>query len=61
MRSRELGLGRVEIGTVETAQNAIKSVEEAIFKVSSQRVNLGAAQNRLEHRILSTDNIAENL
>ncbi len=29
--------------------------------ISSQRADLGAAQNRLEHTITSTDNTAENL
>ena len=61
MRSRELGLGGIEVGTVEDAQEAITRVDEAISRISSQRADLGATQNRLEHTIASTDNTAENL
>ena len=61
MRSRELGLGGIGVGTAEDAQEAIKSLDGAISKISSQRADLGAAQNRLEHTIASTDNTAENL
>ena len=32
----------------------------AISKVSTQRSNLGAIQNRLEHTIANLDNVAEN-
>ena len=61
MRSRELGLGGITIDTVENAQEAIERVDIAVSRVSSQRADLGAAQNRLEHTIASTDNTAENL
>lgn len=61
MRSRELGLGGVGVATAEDAQEAIGRVDEAISRVSSQRADLGAVQNRLEHTIASTDNTAENL
>ena len=61
MRSRELGLGGIEAGTVKDAQEAIGRVDEAISRISSQRADLGATQNRLEHTIASTDNTAENL
>ena len=61
MRSRELGLGGVKIDNVENAQEAIERVDEAVARISSQRADLGAAQNRLEHTIASTDNTAENL
>ena len=37
MRSRELGLGGIEVGTVEDAQEAIGRVDEAISRISSQR------------------------
>ena len=61
MRSRELGLGGIGVGSAEDAQEAIKSLDGAISQISSQRADLGAAQNRLEHTIASTDNTAENL
>ena len=61
MRARELGLGGVEIGTLDKAKSAITSVDEAIKRVSSQRASLGATQNRLEHTIAANNNTAENL
>jgi flagellin len=41
-------------GFIETIDNAIKAV-------STERSNLGAIQNRLEHTIANADNTAENL
>ena len=61
MRSRELGLGGIGVGTDKDAQEAIERLDVAIERVSAQRADLGAAQNRLEHTIASTDNTAENL
>ncbi|OAT89151.1 flagellin N-terminal helical domain-containing protein [Candidatus Arthromitus sp. SFB-turkey] len=61
MRSRELGLGGVSVATAADAQDAIQLIDDAVSRVSSQRADLGATQNRLEHTIASTDNTAENL
>ncbi len=61
MRSRELGLGGIEVDTAENAQEAIGRLDEAVSRISAQRAELGANQNRLEHTIASTDNTAENL
>ena len=61
MRSRELGLGGITVDTAENAQEAIGRLDEAVSKISAQRAELGANQNRLEHTIASTDNTAENL
>ena len=61
MRSRELGLGGIGVGTAADSQEAIERLDVAIERVSAQREDLGAAQNRLEHTIASTDNTAENL
>ena len=61
MKSRELGLGGIGVGTAKDAQEAIERLDVAIERVSAQRADLGAAQNRLEHTIASTDNTAENL
>ncbi len=51
----------VGIGTQEDAQNAISSTRVAINMVSTQRAELGAMQNRLEHKISNLENTAENL
>ncbi|BAK81048.1 flagellin [Candidatus Arthromitus sp. SFB-rat-Yit] len=61
MRSRELGLGGVNVASAEDAKDAIGRLDEAVSRVSAQRADLGASQNRLEHTIASTDNTAENL
>ncbi|WP_186580804.1 flagellin Hag [Aquibacillus kalidii] len=39
----------------------VTTVNDAITKVSSERSNLGAVQNRLEHTIANLDTSAENL
>ena len=43
------------------ATNALSTLDKALCAVSTQRSKLGAVQNRLEHTIANTDNIAENL
>ena len=42
------------------AQEAISTIKAAIKSVSSQRADLGAVQNRLEHTIKNLDNVVEN-
>ena len=44
MRSRELGLGGIGVGTAKDAQEAIERLDVAIERVSAQRADLGAAQ-----------------
>ncbi|MBQ2406884.1 MAG: hypothetical protein II312_09515 [Lachnospiraceae bacterium] len=46
--------------TGNNATDAIDVVAEALQKVSRQRSNLGAVQNRLEHTIKNLDNVVEN-
>ena len=38
----------------------MKTIQDAIEKVSKQRSSLGAVQNRLEHTIANLDNVVEN-
>ena len=57
--------GRFDYGipvgaAAEDAQKAISAITQAIAKVSSQRSDLGAIQNRLEHTIANLDNVVEN-
>ena len=61
MRSRELGLGGVNLLISEDSQDAMSYLDTAISRVSDERAKLGTVQNRLEHTIASTDNTAENL
>jgi len=42
------------------AESAISTIKSALAKVSSQRADLGAVQNRLEHTIKNLDNVVEN-
>ena len=44
----------------DNALTAIESIKAAIQKVSEQRSELGAQQNRLEHTINNLDNVVEN-
>ena len=51
----------VKVGTQADAEKSITILDEAIKKVSEQRSQLGAVQNRLEHTISNLDTAAENL
>lgn len=50
-----------KVDTYTNATTAITTIDNAIVKVSKQRSELGAIQNRLEHTIANADNAAENL
>ena len=62
MDATTLGVSTVSIsvGTESGAQQAITKITQAIAKVSKQRSDLGAIQNRLEHTIANLDNVVEN-
>ncbi|MGO4888803.1 flagellin [Anaerobacillus sp. MEB173] len=51
----------LDVSTHEAASAAIKVINNALEKVSSQRSDLGAYQNRLEHTISNLNNASENL
>ena len=44
----------------DTARSAIQTIKTALQSISSQRADLGAVQNRLEHTIKNLDNVNEN-
>ncbi len=46
--------------TGDNASSAITTIKSALQAVSTQRSNLGAVQNRLEHTIKNLDNVVEN-
>ena len=48
------------VTTQDSARETIETLKGAIKKVSQQRSDLGAVQNRLEHTINNLDNIVEN-
>jgi flagellin len=54
-------LGTSGLDLVNSASAAITSIDSAIGTVSTNRANLGAVQNRLEHTIANLSVAAENL
>ena len=62
MDATTLGVSKtsINVGTESGAQQAITKITQAIAKVSKQRSDLGAIQNRLEHTIANLDNVVEN-
>ena len=48
------------ISTAASAKTFIGQVKTALITVSTQRADLGAIQNRLEHTINNLDNVVEN-
>lgn len=61
MRSASLGITGVDVSSAAGATNALDTLDKAIAKVSEQRSNLGAVQNRLEHTINNLGATSENL
>ncbi len=51
----------IDLSTSKGASDAIKALDSAIGKVSSQRADLGALQNRLDHTIKNLGVSSENL
>ena len=62
MSSNGIGIDTTSVsGTDNTnAEAAISTIKSALASVSSQRADLGAIQNRLEHTIKNLDNVVEN-
>jgi len=58
MTANGIGVDGVDVSS--DADGAISTIKDAITKVSSQRADLGAIQNRLEHTIKNLDNVNEN-
>lgn len=56
-----LGLTDLSIGEQTDAEEAITTINDAINQVSTQRADLGAIQNRLEHTINNLGASSENL
>mgnify|MGYP000202048700 CR=1 FL=1 len=61
MDSNALGIGSIDLTTQDGANNAIKTVNDALEKISSERSKYGAMQNRLEHTINNLRVSEENL
>jgi len=61
MRTDALGIKEIDLSTKAGAQEALTKLDSAIEKVSTQRSNLGAFQNRLDHTINNLGTSSENL
>ena len=55
-----LAVDGLDVSDNANAATAMTTIQSAINTVSTQRSNLGAIQNRLEHTIANLDNIHEN-
>ena len=51
----------IDVRTVAGAQNAVSVVDSALRYIDSQRADLGAKQNRLDHSINNLANVQENV
>ncbi len=61
MSATALGVNSLDLTTQTAADAAIDTIDAAIKSVSTQRAQLGAAQNRLEHTINNLSTSSENL
>ncbi len=60
-RVDSLGIGDLDISSKSGAQDSLASVDSAIMKVSGQRAELGALQNRLQSTTNNLEVSSENL
>ena len=60
MSASSIGVSGLSVSDYASAGSAMDKIQSAIEKVSTQRSELGALQNRLEHTIANLDNVAEN-
>jgi len=61
MRASALGVAGLQIGTQSEANTAIKVIDSATAKVSTERASLGAIQNRLSSTINNLGTTSQNL
>lgn len=60
MNTNVLGIDRLDVSSFESAGDALNRIENALEKLSTNRSNIGAQQNRLEHMAQISANTAEN-
>ena len=60
LSSKTLGINAIA-DSYKTGKASTATLDKAINTVSTQRSNLGAISNRLDHTIANADNMAENL
>jgi TRAP transporter TAXI family solute receptor len=60
MNASAIGVSAVSVSSTAAAGSAIDKIKSALASISTQRAQLGAVQNRLEHTIKNLDNVVEN-
>jgi flagellin len=60
MSASAIGVKSITVTNATAAGSAIDAIKTALESVSTQRSELGAIQNRLEHTIKNLDNVVEN-
>ena len=60
MSATTLGVNALEVSSFTSAGTAMCAIQKAISRVSAQRSDLGAIQNRLEYTINNLDTTSEN-
>ncbi len=58
---KEMKVSAIDISSVEGAQKAVLTIDQAIQSIDAQRADLGAVQNRFENTIGNLQNISENV
>ena len=61
MRSKALGIDKVNVASYESAAHAITIIDNAIDRVSTERAKLGAYLNRIEYNISNMRTAEENI
>ncbi len=61
MSAKGLGTAGLDVSNADSARASIATIKAAINTVSTNRADLGALQNRLEHTINNLDVAAENM
>lgn len=61
MSSRALGIDKLDMTSVEGAQESLAKLNKALDTISTERSKLGSFQNRLEYSINNLRNTASNL
>ena len=51
---------KISVSSHDQAKSTITNIKNALESISTQRSDLGAIQNRLEHTIKNLDNVVEN-
>jgi flagellin len=60
LTATSLGINALDVSSFDKSGETMSKVQSAIDQVSTQRSQLGATQNRLEHTIANLDTTAEN-